>query len=68
MVLAADPPDVLDRRPHRLVDRFRARFVDQRHGAFVHALREQEIFFGAGDDIDDRIADAEDVVTGFCHG
>ena len=53
-----------DRRTHRVVNRFRARLVDQRHGALVHALFEQEVFLGAGDHIDDRIADAENVVTG----
>ena len=53
-----------DRRTHGVVDRLRARLVDQRHRAFVHALFEQKIFLGAGDHIDDRIADAENVVTG----
>ena len=53
-----------DRRTHRVVNQLGARLVDQRHGAFVHALFEQEVFLGAGDHIDDRIADAENVVTG----
>ena len=57
-----------DGRTHGLVDRFGARLVDQRHGAFVHALLEQKILLGAGDHIDDRIADAENVVAGGGHG
>ena len=54
----------LDRRAHGVIDRLGTRLVDQRHRAFVHALLEQKIFFGAGDHIDNRIADAENVVTG----
>ena len=55
------------RRAHRVVDRLRARLVDQRHGAFVHALRDQKVVFGAGDDVDDGVADAEHVVAGGGH-
>ena len=54
-------------RAHGVIDRLRTRLVDQRHRAFVHALLEQKIFFGAGDDIDDRIADAENVETSSWH-
>ena len=57
----------LDRRAHGLIDRLGAGGVDQRHPALAHALPEQEILFGAGNDIDDRIADAEHVVTRHCH-
>ena len=56
------------RRPHGIVDRKRARFVDQRHGAFMHALRDQKILLGAGDHVDDGVADAEHVVADGCHG
>ena len=55
------------RRPHRLVDCGGARLVDQRHGALVHALRHQEIVLGAGDDVDNGVADAEHVVAGSGH-
>ena len=55
------------RRAHRGVDRLRARLVDQRHGALVHALRDQEIVLGAGDHVDDGVADAEHVVAGCRH-
>ena len=55
------------RRPHRLIDLLGARLVDQRHGALVHALRHQEIVLGAGDHVDDGVADAEHVVAGGGH-
>ena len=57
----------LDGRAHRVVDRLRARLVDQRHRAFAHALLEQKILLGAGNDVDDRIADTEHVVAGGWH-
>ena len=52
------------RRAHRLVDLLRTRLVDQRHGAFVHALSHQKIVLGAGDHVDNGVADADDVVAG----
>ena len=52
------------RRPHGLIDLLGARLVDQRHGALVHAVRDQEIVLGAGDHVDDGVADAEHVVAG----
>src|SRR5580704_1897449 len=57
----------LDGRTHRVVDRLGARRVDQRHRAFVHAVLEQKIFFSAGGDVNDRVADAKNVVTCGCH-
>ena len=48
-------------------DSLRARFVDECHRPFVHALFEQKVFFGARDHVDDRVADAEDVKTGRGH-
>ena len=68
MVLAAEPPEILHRRAHRLVDRLGARLVDQRHAALVHALLDEEIVLGAGDHIDDGVADAENVVLQVGHG
>jgi hypothetical protein len=55
------------RRPHGLIDAGCARLVDQRHAALVHALRHQEIVLGAGDDVDNGIADAEHIVAGSGH-
>ena len=54
----------LGRRPHRGIDRLRARLVDQRHRALVHAVLDEEIVLGAGDHVDDGVADAEDIVGG----
>ena len=53
----------LHRRPHGVIDRLRARLVDQRHRALAHAVLEQKVVFGAGDHVDDGVADAEDVET-----
>ena len=55
------------RRPHGVIDRRGARLIDQRHAAFVHALRGQKIVLGAGDDVDNGVADAENVVAGSGH-
>src|SRR5664280_1767506 len=55
------------RRPHRLINFLGARLVDQRHGAFVHAVRDQEIVLGAGDHVNDGVADADYVVAGGGH-
>ena len=62
------PAGHLDRRSHRVVDRLRAGFIDQRHRAFAHVVLEQKILLGAGNDVDDRIADTEHVVAGGWHG
>ncbi len=53
----------LHRRPHGVIDRFRTRLFDQRHRAFGHFLLEQKIFLGAGDHVDNCVADAENVIT-----
>ena len=57
----------LDRRAHCCVDRLRPHFIDQRHRALVHALRDQEVIFGAGDHIDNGVADAEHVIAESSH-
>ncbi len=64
MVLAAEPPELSTPRPSRRKIVAGARLVDQRHAAFVHALRDQEVVFGLGDHVDDGVADAEHVVAG----
>ena len=67
MVLAAEPPELSIAGPIAVIDRARARLVDQRHAALVHAVRDQEIVLGARNHIDDGIADSENVVTGSGH-
>ncbi len=56
------------RRTHGVVDRLGARLVDQRHAAFAHFLLHEEVVLGAGDHVDDGVADTEDVVTKVGHG
>jgi hypothetical protein len=51
----------LDCRTHGVVDARRLRLVDQLHRALAHFLPGKEIVVGARENIDDRIADAEDV-------
>ncbi len=60
---AADLPA----RPHRVVKAHRLRLVDQPHRPLVKPLLGQEGVVGVGDDIDDRVADAEHVVAGLGH-
>ena len=60
-------PGNLHRLTHGAVDLLRARLVDQRHAAFVHTVAEEKVVLGAGDHIDNRVADAENVVAGACH-
>ena len=57
----------LDRRPHGVVNLRGARLVDQRHAALAHVVRGEERIFGAGDDIDNGIAETENVVAGGGH-
>ena len=45
----------------------RAGLVDQHHAALAHALGEQKIVLGAGNHVDDGIADTENVVAGCGH-
>ena len=49
-------------RPHGLIELGDRLGIDQLHGAFAAAVLRQERVVAAGDDIDDRIADADDVV------
>ena len=57
-----------DRGSHRRIDRFRARLVDQHHGALLHAVTEQKIFPRTANDVDDGVPDAENVEAGISHG
>jgi hypothetical protein len=56
-------PGHLDRGPHGVVDARRPRLVDQLHGALAHVLPDEKVVVGARDDVDDRVADAEHVVS-----
>src|SRR6185312_9623169 len=57
----------LGRRAHVPVDRGRAGFVDQGHAAFGHAMAGKEALVGLHQDIENRVADAENVVFRCCH-
>ncbi len=54
----------LHRRSHRVVNRQRPGFVDQRHAAFGHSLALEKLIVGLHQNIENRIADSENVV--FC--
>jgi hypothetical protein len=43
------------------VDPRRLRLVDQLHGPLAHLLPREEVVIGAGNNVDNRVADAEDV-------
>ena len=58
--------DFLGRR-HGGIQGFRRCGVDQRHGAFVHGVGGQEIVRHRGDDVDNGIADAQDIETRLDH-
>src|SRR6476646_7318121 len=72
---ARDADDGVCRRPTRTfhcrahcgVDCLRARLIDQSHRTLVHALRDQEIVLGAGDDVNDSVADTKYIVAGCGH-
>ena len=49
------------RRPHQRVKLAGALFVDELHRALVQTGRDQCVVLGAGENIDNRIADAENV-------
>ena len=58
----------LDRRTHGVIDRLCPCLIDQRHAALAHAMRQQKVIVGPGKDVDDGVADAEDVETSGGHG
>jgi hypothetical protein len=65
--IAGRPAGGLDRRAHVVVEPVGLGRVDQPHRAFGEALAHQEILLRAGDDVDNGIADAEDVVSEVGH-
>ena len=62
------PSGHFDRRSHRLIQRAGLRLVDQGHGALAHRVTGEEVVLGAGDDVDDGVADAEHVEAEGGHG
>jgi hypothetical protein len=54
----------LDRRPERLVQADGALGLDERHRTLDQFLRGEEVVIGLGDDVDEGVADADDVVAG----
>ena len=54
----------LDGRAEGVVEAERAAGLDQRHRALDELLTDQEIVVGLGDDVDEGVADADDVVAG----
>ena len=65
--VARRPARALDRRPHHRIERLGARGVDQRHRPFDERLFRQKCVIGMGDDVDNGIADADDVNSGLGH-
>ena len=55
------------RRTHRAIDRFRPLLVDQHHRALGHRMGGEKVLLGAGDDVDNGVADAKNVVTDVWH-
>jgi hypothetical protein len=55
-------------RAHLAVEPRRLLLVDQAHRPLVELLGNDEFLVGGGDDIDDSVADAEDVEAGVGHG
>jgi len=58
----------LDGRAHRSIDRRRFRRIDELHGTFGHAMRGQEGVIFVGEDIDNRIAQRNDINRVIGHG
>src|SRR5262249_43834112 len=54
-------------RPHCRVQRVGLRLVDERHGALRELLLFQESVVGAGNDVDNGVADADNVVLDGSH-
>ena len=61
MVLAAEPPETSTARPMRARSRLGARGIDQGHRALGEAFFGEQSVVGLGHDIDDRIADPDDI-------
>ncbi len=57
-----------DTRPHLAVERIRFIRADQPHAALRQAARIEEFLIGAGEHIDDGVADADDVEGRLAHG
>ena len=58
----------LDRLPHVGIEHFGTLFIDQVHGTLHQPVLLDETIRHAGDDIDNGIADGENVEGRLCHG
>ncbi len=63
-VLAADPPQISRPAPMARVERLGLVGVDQLHAALGERMADNEIVLFAGNDVDDGIADGDDVEVG----
>jgi hypothetical protein len=61
------PTAGLGRRRHRGIQAVGGRGVDQRHRPLVHVVARQKLVMHGSDHIDDRVANAENVVAGGRH-
>ena len=70
IVLRGRAARAFDRRPHFRVERLGALGVDQGHRALGEAFGGEKPLVGMRDDIDDRVADADDIEwwRGTCAG
>ncbi len=68
MVLAADPPEISISGAHGRVERGGRVGVDEAHMPLGRAVARQEGVVAASDDVDDGVADGDDVVAGLGHG
>jgi hypothetical protein len=57
----------LDRRSHCRIEPFGLGLVDKAHRALDKPLADQEIVLGTGQDIDNGVADADDIKSRFRH-
>ena len=67
MVLAAEPPEIFGRRAHVLVDGGGPRLVDQGHAALGHGVFGQKSLVSPDQHVEQRVADAENVIFHVSH-
>ena len=66
-VLPAQPPEDSIAGAHQGIEPRRLVHLDQAHRTLDQLFADEEILFGPGDDVEDGIADAENVEFGFSH-
>ena len=67
IVLAADPPERSSPRFQQRVEVLRLLRIDQAHIALAHLVLGQEGIVAASDDVDDGIANADNIVASVRH-